>query len=116
MLMNNEQTANGTHLGDAHAAGGDRAAAAAGGGGGNNVDKIRELIFGEQMVGYESRFSQIESKLTAEVDTLRKMVESSLAELRSNLEQRTNDVEKASVPRVELAAALERLAAGLRGQ
>lgn len=113
MLMNNEQTANGTHLGDAHAAGGDRAAAA-GGGGGNNVDKIRELIFGEQMVGYESRFSQIESKLTAEVDSLRKMVESSLAELRSNLEQRTNEVEKASVPRVELAEALERLAAGLR--
>ncbi|RBP36648.1 hypothetical protein DES53_11687 [Roseimicrobium gellanilyticum] len=113
--MNNEQSANGTYQGDANGAGGDRAPAASGNAG-NNVDKIRELIFGEQMVGYDARFSQIESKLTAEVDSLRKMVESSLAELRSNFEKRANDVEKASVPRLELAAALERIAAGLRGQ
>ena len=113
--MNNEQTANGTHQGDANGAGGDRVATT-GGGGANNVDKIRELIFGEQMVGYEARFAQIETKLSAEVDSLRKTMEASLAELRSNLEQRANDVEKASVPRLELAAALERLAAGLRGQ
>jgi uncharacterized spore protein YtfJ len=116
MQMNNEQTANGTHSGDANGAGGDRAVPAGGGGGaGSNVDKIRELIFGEQMVGYEARFTQLEAKLTSEVDSLRKTVDASLAELRSNLEKRANDVEKASVPRMELAEALEKLAAGLRG-
>ncbi len=84
-------------------------------GGGDNVDKIRELLFGEQMVGYEARFKALETKLISEVESLRQSVEDSLAELRSHLEKRSDEVEDASVARADLADSLEKLAAKLRG-
>ncbi len=88
---------------------------AAGANGADNVDKIRELLFGEQMVGYEARFAALEAKLNAEIHALRQNVEDSLAELRAHLEKRADEVEDASVARAQLADSLEKLAAKLRG-
>ena len=82
---------------------------------GDNVDKIRELLFGEQMVGYEARFNALESRLIAEVESLRQSVEDSVAELRAQFEKRADDVEDASVPRKQIADSLEKLAEKLRG-
>ncbi len=84
--------------------------------GDSNVDQIRNLIFGEQMAGYEERFAQLEKKLTDEVNTMKVSVERSLDELRSLMKQKTEEVESASVPRKEIAASLEELAKALRGQ
>ena len=81
----------------------------------DNVDKIRELLFGQQMSDYEARFNALEAKLTAEVETLRKMVEDSLAELRAQAEKRSDEVEALSVPRRQIADALEKMAEKLRG-
>ncbi|MBL9153958.1 MAG: hypothetical protein JNK37_15805 [Verrucomicrobiales bacterium] len=94
--------------------GGGRASASARANG-DNVDKIRELLFGEQMVGYEARFAALEARLSAEVETLRRQVEDHLAELRSHLEKRADEVESLSVPRAQIADSLEKLAATLRG-
>ena len=80
----------------------------------NRVDKIRELLFGEQMTGYEARFQALEARLIAEVESLRRSVEDSVAELRSQAEDRSNSIEHASVARDQLAASLERLAHELR--
>ncbi|MCB1232578.1 MAG: hypothetical protein KDN19_20185 [Verrucomicrobiae bacterium] len=88
---------------------------AVGSNGGDNVDKIRELLFGEQMVGYEARFKTLEAKLTAEIESMRQAVEDGLAELRTHLEKRADEVEDASVARADLADSLEKLAAKLRG-
>lgn len=95
--------------------GGRTASSVDGANGSDNVDKIRELLFGEQMVGYEARFSALESKLNAEIHALRQNVEDSLAELRAHLEKRADEVEDASVARARLADSLEKLAANLRG-
>jgi hypothetical protein len=84
-------------------------------GSGDNVDKIRELLFGEQMVGYEARFKELESKLIAEVEALRQSVEDSVAELRDQFEKRADQVEDASVARQQFADSLEKLAAKIRG-
>ncbi len=81
---------------------------------GNNVDKIRELLFGEQMTGYEARFKALESKLIAEVESLRQTVEDSVSELRAQFDERADAVEDASVAREKLADSLEKLARNLR--
>lgn len=81
----------------------------------DNVDKIRELLFGQQMVDYEARFAALEAKLTAEAEALRKMVEDNLAELRAFAEKRSDEVEALSVPRRQIAEALEKMAEKLRG-
>lgn len=83
--------------------------------GSDNVDKIRELLFGEQMVGYERRFKELENRLIAEVEALRQAVEDGLTELRTQTEKQINDVEEASVPRKQLAESLVKLAEKLRG-
>lgn len=81
----------------------------------SNVDQIRHLIFGEQMADYEERFAALEKKLTAEVTTMKKSVEQSLSELRALMNERTDKVESASVPRQQIADSLEELAKTLRG-
>ena len=81
----------------------------------DNVDKIRELLFGQQMVDYEARFAALEAKLTAEAEALRKMVEDSLVELRAHSDKRSDEVEALSVPRRQIAEALEKMAEKLRG-
>ncbi len=83
--------------------------------GGDNVDKIRELLFGEQMTGYERRFNELEKRLISEVEALRQSVEDGLAELRTHLEKRSDEVEEASVPRKQIADSLVKLAETLRG-
>jgi hypothetical protein len=104
-----------TKQNETQANGGGRGGAASGRNGADNVDKIRELLFGEQMAGYEARFSALEAKLSAEVETLRRNVEDHLAELRAHLEKRADEVESLSVPRAQIAESLEKLAATLRG-
>ena len=39
--------------------------------GGASVDKIRDIIFGNQMRDYEKRFSRLEERLLSEIDSLR---------------------------------------------
>lgn len=80
----------------------------------NRVDKIRELIFGQQMVDYEARFKQLEARLLAEAAALRQAVENGLAELRAAMQKRSDEVQHASVDRNELAESLDKLASLLR--
>ncbi|MBK1833121.1 hypothetical protein [Roseibacillus ishigakijimensis] len=79
------------------------------------VAQIRQLIFGEQMVGYEDRFSKLEQKLNDEIDQMRAAVDKSLSELREAMQKRSDEVEAASVPRSQIAESLEQLARTLRG-
>ena len=80
-----------------------------------SVDQIRQLIFGEQMTGYEARFHALEERLSKEIDDLRQKVEQQLKDLNDAMVARTDDVEAKSVPRKEIAASLEQLANTLRG-
>ena len=82
--------------------------------GDQNVAQIRELIFGEQMTGYEERFSKLEKKLTDDVNALQASVQSGLRELRKLMRERSKEVESASVPRDQIADSFERLAKTLR--
>ena len=82
--------------------------------GDQNVAQIRELIFGEQMTGYEERFAKLEKKLSDEVNALKKSVQTSLRELRKLMRERAKEVESASVPRNQIADSFERLAKTLR--
>lgn len=79
-----------------------------------NVDQIRELLFGEQMSGYEKRFAKLEKKLTNDMTNLKASVQRELRELRKLVRARSNQVESASVPRDTIADSLERLAKSLR--
>ncbi|MEM8559829.1 MAG: hypothetical protein AAGG50_18595 [Bacteroidota bacterium] len=36
-----------------------------------NIDKIRDILFGNQMVAYEARFAQLEERIAGEMDALR---------------------------------------------
>ena len=80
-----------------------------------HVAQIRELIFGQQMTDYESRFAQLEDKMNEEIESLRLSVEEHMSELREFMTNRTDDVEASSVPRTQIADSLERLAKTLRG-
>lgn len=80
----------------------------------DRVDKIRELIFGQQMTDYEARFKQLEARLLAEAAALRQAVETGLAELRAAMQKRSDEVQHASVDRNELAESLDKLASLLR--
>ncbi|NNE92504.1 MAG: hypothetical protein HKN23_12725 [Verrucomicrobiales bacterium] len=84
--------------------------------GAKRVDQIRDLIFGEMMAGYETRFNALEEKVTQEIESLREQVESALEELKSTTSNQIEDVETNSVPRKEIASSLERLAQSLRNQ
>lgn len=79
------------------------------------VAQIRQLIFGEQMTGYEERFAKLEKKLNDEIDQMRAAVDKGLSELRESTQKRSNDIEAASVPRSQIAESLEHLARTLRG-
>lgn len=83
--------------------------------GSQRVDQIRDLIFGEQMSGYEARFAALEQKFEAEIVDLRNQVEAQLEEVNQILTARVDDVEEKSVPRSQIATSLERLAKTLRG-
>ncbi len=80
-----------------------------------SVDQIRQLIFGEQMSGYEERFVALEERLSNEIKELREKVETQLSELNDAMVARTDDVAAKSVPRQQIAASLEKLANTLRG-
>lgn len=80
----------------------------------SRVGKIRDLLFGEQMVGYEERFAQLEQNLNTKVDELRRDVEKLLADLRVELSEKSESIERDGVKRDRLATKLEALAASLR--
>jgi hypothetical protein len=82
--------------------------------GDEHVAQIRELIFGEQMTGYEERFAALEKKLTDDVQALKATVQANLRELRKLMKERAKAVESASVPRDQIADSFERLAKTLR--
>jgi len=113
--MSSRQSSKASQKNEAGTARDEASAASGSNGAGDNVDKIRELLFGEQMVGYEARFNALEAKLTSEIESMRQSVEDALADLRSHLEKRADEVEDASVARADLADSLEKLAAKLRG-
>jgi hypothetical protein len=69
----------------------------------DRVDKIRDLLFGEQMVGYEQRFAKLEKQLTEKIDRLSASVQAKLDAL-----------DDAAVKREKLAQELENLAKVLR--
>ncbi len=78
------------------------------------VSQIRELIFGQQMIGYEERFAKLEQSLTHEVNTMKASLEQGLSELREFMKTRSDSIESASVPRKQIAETLEQMAKTLR--
>lgn len=98
----------------------NRTAPSNGGGGGgltdDNVGKIRDILFGEQMEGYDERFGLLEQRVSGEIQDLQKTMEKGFEQLRDLVEKRTESVADASVPRRQLADGLEKLAAQLRGK
>ena len=82
---------------------------------GDSVGKIREILFGEQMEGYDERFQQLEQRLGTDLKNLQKSMEQGFDTLRDMIEKRTEAVSEASVHRRQLADALEQLASQLRG-
>ncbi len=80
----------------------------------SRVGKIRDLLFGEQMVGYDERFAGLERALNEKVDALRESVEKQLEEVRRELGERSDNIERDAVKRDRLATKLENLAASLR--
>ena len=56
---------------------------------GGNVDKIRDILFGRQMVDYDGRFAKLEEKLTREATALRDEVRARIDALDSYVRQET---------------------------
>ena len=56
---------------------------------GGNVDKIRDILFGRQMVDYDGRFAKLEEKLTREASALRDEVRARIDALDSYVRQET---------------------------
>jgi len=83
---------------------------------GDNVGKIREILFGEQMEGYDERFQQLENRLGTDIQNLQKSMEQGFDTLRDMIEKRTEAVSDAAVHRAHLADQLEKLASHLRGK
>ena len=83
---------------------------------GDSVGKIREILFGEQMVGYDERFQQLESRLSTDIQNLQKSMEQGFDTLRDMIEKRTEAVSDAAVHRAHLADQLDKLASHLRGK
>lgn len=81
----------------------------------DKVGAIRDILFGEQMSHYEVRFAELERKLTADFELLSQKMEQAIEDLRSATRDRAAEVESSSVPRLELAGELEKLAGLLRG-
>ena len=64
-----------------------RAAAEPGIGGGENVDKIRDILFGNQMRDYERKFSRLEERIMTEVGRVREESSQRLEALERYLNQ-----------------------------
>ena len=56
---------------------------------GGNVDKIRDILFGRQMVDYDGRFARLEEKLTREAAALRDEVRARIDTLDGYVRQET---------------------------
>lgn len=87
----------------------------------NRVDRIRDLLFGEQMDDYESRFRALEQDLESRMSTLEAMVRDQVDELRNEfgkkadqLDAKADKIEDTAVKREHLATKLEGLAKALR--
>ncbi|MEN8718830.1 MAG: hypothetical protein ABF296_01050 [Oceanococcaceae bacterium] len=88
---------------------------------GRTVDAIRDLIFGQQMRDYESRFAQLEqalqerlAQLGQNVDSDIKQLEQAVQSVRDEFATRLNDevetLQARQVSRAQLAESLRRLA------
>lgn len=77
----------------------DKPAEAAGG----SVDKIRDIIFGQQMQVYEERFAALESNLHNEGDALRKEIRKNFESLEKEVREKYSDLSK------RLAEAIDQL-------
>lgn len=71
--------------------------------GSDRVDKIRDLLFGEQMVGYDRRFADLEKMLTERIE-----------KLGASVQEKLDALDDAAVKREKLAKDLENLARALR--
>lgn len=81
---------------------------------GSSVGKIRDIIFGEQMLQYEERFSDLESQLIDRVNQLKSQVDGSIDELKSLVEKEKAEANERNIARQQLAEMLEGMAKQIR--
>ncbi len=82
-----------------------------------NVDKIREIIFGGQMKGYEARFARLEEALQREMADLRDSTRKRLDALEASLRQEMEALaSQDKMERAERLEALERLSRDVKEQ
>ena len=81
---------------------------------GQSVDKIREILFGEQMASYDQKFAELETSLRAEVAELKKGLTEELrqnvAELKALVQQEKAESNDRNVARRQLGDKLQKLA------
>ena len=79
---------------------------------GGNVDKIRDILFGRQMVDYDGRFAKLEEKLTREASALRDEVRSRMDTLdgyvRQEIETLTRKIETEKRERIDAVGDITR--------
>ena len=74
----------------------------------------RKAVSERYGISFEERFAQLEQNLNTKVDELRRDVEKLLADLRVELSEKSESIERDGVKRDRLATKLEALAASLR--
>jgi len=74
---------------------------------GASVDQIRDIIFGQQMAEYETRFAELEKRLLAESKALHDEIRKRFAELESRLADNSDKHDEAAN---DLARSLEQRA------
>lgn len=85
---------------------------------GESVEKIRDILFGEQMADYGVRFSQLETALRAEIAELKKNLNEdlrqSVAELKALVQKEKEESNDRNVARRVLGDKLQKIADDLR--
>ncbi len=75
----------------------------------NSVSAIRDIIFGEQMVDYDSRFADLEKALTAEISRVEKKLDKGIADITALLNKKNDSLAEGKVDRIQLANMLQKV-------
>lgn len=81
---------------------------------GSSVGQIRDILFGEQMVDYEARFSELEASLEKRFEELKSSLDESVAELKTLVEAEKSGINSRNVSREALADQLSAVAEAIR--
>ncbi|MEM0896171.1 MAG: hypothetical protein AAGJ79_04730 [Verrucomicrobiota bacterium] len=83
---------------------------------GQSVDTIRDILFGEQMADYETRFAELEKQLVDKFEELKKDLTNHAEQLTSAIQREREDSEDRNPSRARLADLFDSVADQLRSK